>query len=219
MRPALKNENIPQLEGWSIVLFLFLLGFFSNLLLFLSAESFFPSLPIDLLVLVMKILVYLAIFAFCMIRFGGIGPVELVPDRRDALILLIALVIEFWVFGLLVGSEGLRNDRHEVIRGFPASQYWLAVSIVVGWGPLLEEVVFRRYFLEIQRQHYSTTMALLITASVGTLFHVNLEFALFRLVWHFFQQVLYSVVYVKSRLGVSVLVHAFVNALVLFLSR
>jgi len=219
MRAVLKSEEIPQLDAWGMLLFLFLLEFFVALLFSLSAESLFPSFSIALLALVVKVFAYLTIFVFCLMRFGSINLLELVPDRRDALILLVALMIEFWVFGLLVGSEGLRNARHDAIRHLPDLEYWVGVSIVVGWGPFLEEALFRRYFLEIQRQHYSTVIAVLITASVGTLFHFNFEFAVLRLVWHFFQQAFYSIVYVKGRLGVSVLVHAFVNALVLFLSR
>jgi len=219
MRAVLKSEEIPQHDAWGMLLFLFLLGFVAQFLLLRSAESLFPSHSIELLALIVKIFVYLAIFVFCLIRFGNISVIELVPDRRDALILLVALMIEFWVFGLLVGSEGIRNDRHDAIRDLPALQYWLGVSIVVGWGPFFEEALFRRYFLEIQRQHYSTGVAILITASVGTLFHFNLELAVLRLVWHFSQEVFFSLVYVKSRLGVAVLVHAFVNALVVFLSR
>lgn len=219
MRPVLKREEIPQLDAWGMLLFLFLLGFGAQFFLLLTAESLFPSLSIDLLSLMVKVFAYLAIFVFCIIRFGNIHLVEFIPDRRDALILLIALMFEFWVFGLLVDSEGIRNERHDAIRHLPALQYWLGVSIVVGWGPFFEEVLFRRYFLEIQHQHYSTVVAILITAGVGTLFHFDLEFAALRLVWHFSQEVFFSLVYVKSRLGVSVMVHSFVNALVLFLSR
>ena len=219
MRPVLKSEEIPQLDAWGMLLFLFLLEFFAYLIFSLSAESLFPSLSIDLLALIVKVLAYLAIFVFCLIRFGRINLIELIPDRRDALILLVALMIEFWVFGLLVGSEGIRNDRHDAIRNLPALQYWLGVSIVVGWGPFFEEALFRRYFLEIQCQHHSTVVAVLITATVGMIFHFNFELAVLRLVWHFCQEVFSCVVYVNSRLGVAVVVHAFVNALVLFLSR
>lgn len=217
MRVVLKREGIPQLDAWGVVLFLFLLEFFSYVLVALSLESRYPSSLIGLFTLLAKVSVHVFMLVFCIIRFGRINLLELVPNRRDALILLIALVIEFWVFGVLVGSEGIQNDRHLTIRDLPAVEYWLAVSVVVGWGPLLEEALFRRYFLEIQRQHYSTITAILITASVATLFHFTGSF--FRLLWHFPQQLFLSFVYVKSRLGVSVLVHAFVNALVLFLSR
>ena len=217
MRPVLKSEEIPQLDAWSIVLFLIVIEFFSYLLLYLGGQSLFPSLPMDLLVLVVKVPIDILILLYCMVRFGRIDLAELIPDRRDSIVLILALLAEFWIFGLLIGPEGLRNVSHESIRNFSASQYWLAIFILVGWVPLLEEALFRRYFLEIQRQHYSTAIAVLITACVGTLFHFKLS--LIHLLWHFFQEVFSSVVYVKSRLGVSVMVHAFINALVLFLSR
>lgn len=217
MRPSLKSEYIPQWRGWDIIVFLVTLEIVSYFFLFLSRETVFPSLPINLLVLVVKVFVYLIILVFCMGRFGRIDLIELVPDRQDALVLIVALLIEFWVFSILVGPEGVGNDRHESIRDLPALQYWVAGSIVVGWIPFLEEALFRRYFLEIQRQHYSTRIAVLITASVAALLHF--KFSMARLLWHFLQEAFLSVVYVKSRLSVSVLVHAFINGLVLLLSR
>jgi len=217
MTPVLRREKISQWEGWSIVLFLYLIEFFSYLLLSLSEEKISPSLSIELLDLIAQILAYSIILGFCLNRFGGIDLFELVPNRRDAIVLIVALLIEFWVLGLLVGPEGLRTNLYESIRELPTSQYWLGVFIIVGLVPLVEETVFRRYFLAIQQQHYSTGIAVLITAGVATLFHFT--GSIFPLLWHFSQQVFLSIVYVKSRLGVSVLVHAFVNALVLFLSR
>ena len=219
MPPSLKHEKIPQLEGWSLILILFLLGFFSYLFLFLIGERFFPSLSREFLFLVGKVPIHLAILAFCVIRFGGLTLEDFAPNQRDAFILVGAFLIEFWVFGMLIGSEGIQNDRHDTIREFPAFKYWVSIFIIVAWTPLLEETFFRRYFLEIQRQHHSTTTAVLITAGVSTLFHLNLEISFLRFLWHFTQGAFFSVVYVNSRLVVSVLVHAFVNALVFFLSR
>lgn len=217
MRPVLKSEGVPQLEGWGILIFLAILEFSSFFLVFATEGKIFPSLSVDLLARIVQILAYFIILAFCIIRFGRVNLIELAPERRDVLVLLLALFAEFWVFGLLVGSEGVRNDYHESIQEFSPSHYWLAVSIFVLGSPFLEEAIFRRYFLEIQRQHYSVGVAILITAGASTLFHFDAS--LLRLSWVFFQQVFLSFVYVKSRLGVSVLVHAFVNGLILFLSR
>lgn len=200
-----------------ILISLALLVFSLSVLVYATEGKIFPALSVDLLARIVQVLVYLIILACCVVRFGGIDLVELAPDRRDSLVLLLALLVEFWVFGLLVGSEGLRNDYHKSIQGFSPLHYWVAVFIFVLGSPFVEEAIFRRYFLEIQRQHYSVGVAILITAGASTLFHF--DSSLLRLSWVFFQQGFLSVVYVKSRLGVSVLVHAFINALVLFLSR
>jgi len=217
LRAVFKSEEIPQIDGWGIVIFLLLLEFLSVFLLIFIEKNLFPSLSSALLSLVVQIFDYVLILVFCLTRFGSIDLVELVPDRRDALILIVALLIEFWVFGLLVGSEGIRNDSHKSLQELATSQYWVALFCLIGLVPLVEEGVFRRYFFEIQCQHYSTTMAILITAGVASLFHF--PGSLFNFLWHFLQQVFLSLVYVKSRLGVSVLVHVFINAMVFFLSR
>jgi len=217
MRPVFKSDEIPQSEGWGILCFLALIEFISYLILFANEGDIFPSLSIELLALLVKIPVYSTILVFCAIRFGRIDRLELVPNRRDALILLAALMIEFWVFGLLVGPERFKTPLHESIKDLSTGQYYIAILAIVVFIPLGEEIVFRRYFLEIQRQHYSTGISILLTATAGTLFHF--EWSWPPLLWHFYQEAFLSSVYVKSRLGASVLVHAFINALVLFLSR
>lgn len=216
MRPAVKNETIPLLEGWSIVFFLYLFEFFAYLFLTLSEGVISPTLSIEFLDLFVQVLVYLFVLLWCMVRFGSIDILELLPDRRDAALLLLAILIEFWVFGLFVGIEGLKSDFHKSSQELLPSLYWADVFIIILWVPLVEEMVFRRYFLEIQRQHYSTGIAILITACVATFFHFQGSFL--PLLWTFPQQMFLSLLYVRSRLGVAVLVHAFVNALVLFLS-
>jgi len=111
----------------------------------------------------------------------------------------------------------MATNTYDAIRDLPGYQYWLSVVYLVCIGPLFEETIFRRYFLELWRLHYPTTIAVLLTAGATILFHLGLP--LRSLVFIFFAQVLFSVVYVKSRLGVSVLIHAFMNSMVLALSR
>lgn len=217
MRPTFKRDRIPQIEGWGILIFYFLLEFLFYFFLPNNSKDGPFSLSLELLNLLVKTPVDVIIIAFCIFRYGGINLNELILNRRDALLLLVALLIEFWVFGLLVGPDRLKTHLHESIKDLSIGQYYVAVLTIVGLVPFGEEVVFRRYFLEIQRQHYSTEISVLLTATAATLFHF--EFSWPPLLWHFFQQALFSVVYVKSRLGVAVLVHAFVNAMVLFLSR
>ena len=217
MRPILKREEIPRWEAWGFLIFLFIFQVFLYRLVSLSQANLFPSLSFNLLALIAKILAYTIILVFCMVRFGRINLVELIPNRKDIVVLVLALLIEFWAFGIFVGPGGLNSTLHDSIRDFSVFHYWFAVFIIVGLVPLTEEAVFRRYFLEIQRQHYSTGIAVFLTALIATLFHF--EGAILPLLGHFLQQGILSVVYVKSRLGVSVLVHAFINGLVLFLSR
>jgi membrane protease YdiL (CAAX protease family) len=219
MRSVLKREEVSQLEGWGILLFLFLFEFASYLFVSFTREIIFPSLSMGFLVLATKILVYISTLTFCISRFGKINLLELVPDRKGLVILIVALVAEFWVFGLFVGPEGIHNDRYEAIKNLSTFQYYGAILTIVVFVPFLEESLFRRYFLEIQCQHYSTGVAVLITALAGTVFHLNLEFSWAPMVWHFCQELFFCVVYLNSRLGVAGMVHVFVNMLVLLLAK
>jgi len=219
MKPLFKIEKIPQWEAWGIIVFLFTLEIFFYSFLFFNEASLFHPFSINLLALIVRVLYGGLMLAYCVIRFGPINLAEFIPNGKDAIVLFVALFIELCIFGIgmMVSPEGIPNRRHDSIRELPAGQYWLGISIIVGWVPLLEEALFRRYFLEIQRQHYSTKTAILITASIGALFHLRGSIGAF--LGRFFQQTLFSIVYVKSRFGVSVLVHAFVNGLAMFLSR
>jgi len=154
MHSFLKREEVSQLEAWGILFFIFFLEFASHLLVSFTNVIIFPSLSMGFLVLATKTFVYTSVLAFCMSRFGKINLLEFVPDRKDLVILVFALLAEFWIFGLLVGPEGIRNDRYEAIKNLSSFQYYGAFLAIVVFVPFLEESLFRRYFLEIQSQHY-----------------------------------------------------------------
>ena len=220
MAQVLKNKEIPQLESWGLLVALFALEFIAYLIFYFSRKAFFPSLPIDFLDFGVKVFTYLSIFLFCMIRYGKITFEEFLPTRKDILLLSISVVIILWIFGLFIGPERIRNPRHEIFKSFVPLYYWLSLFIVVGLAPFFEEAIFRRYFLEIQHQHYSTSTSVLITAGVATLFHFDSSENLIAiLLWTFFIQTVFGLLYVKGRLVVSVLAHMFVNGLVMLLSK
>ena len=217
MRPVLKGEYIRQRDAWFCVGFLLSVPVFYALVLFPTIEKTFPTLSPKLLDYVLIILTEILVLGYCMARFGKIELTELLPRRWDYLVLALGAMILLWIFGLRVGREGLNSGTHDSIRVLPVAQYWWAVFTIVLIGPLLEEAFFRRYFFEILRHHYPVNVAMLITIGIATLFHLGISIS--GLIWAFFDQLVFTIVYVKSRLGVSVLVHAFVNALILFLSR
>lgn len=214
---VLGNKNIHQRDAWLGIGFLFFIPIFYALVIFQLVERIFPELSPHLLDYIFIIFSETLVLAYYIAQFGRIEMTELLPHHWDYIVLVFAIVIQFWIFGLRFGHEGLNSETHESIRDLPTTQYWWAVVIIMWFAPLLEETIFRRYFFEILRQHYPISIAALFTAGVATLFHW--ESSLSSWLWVFFDQLFFTVVYVKSRLGVAVLVHAFVNALVLFLSR
>ena len=196
-----------------------LLVAFEVLMTFILAggERLYPGFLSRFSVLYSTTLTDLLVLGYCARRFGIIQLDELLPRRGDWVVLGIAGFIIFFYFGLTVGREGMSTDMYDAIRDLPRYQYWLSVVSVIGIGSFLEEAIFRRYFLEILRHHYSKTIAILITAVISILFHLGLPIS--GLVFVFIVQILLGVVYISSRFGVSFMVHAFLNCFVLLLSR
>jgi len=217
MRPVLRSEHIRQSDAWFSVALLLAVPVFYALVLFSAVEKIFPSLSSHFLDYFIIVFTEILVLGYCMARFGRIEFSELLPRRGDYLVLILAVVIVFWIFGLRFGREGLSSGTYDSIRDLPVVQYWGVVFIIVLCGPFLEEAFFRRYFFEILRHHYPISVAGLITIGVATLFHTGISISGF--LWAFFYQLVFTIVYVKSRLGVSIIVHAFVNGLILFLSR
>lgn len=216
MKPTLKDKDVPQWEAW--FLFGILLAFVElGAWVLVGGERWFPGFISRFSGLYITTLTDMVVLVYCVWRFGCFDLVEFSPRRRDWLILALAGVTVFWYFGLTVGREGMTTNTYNAIRDLPGYLYWLSVANIVGIGPFLEEVIFRRYFLEILRQHYATALAVIVTAGVATCFHYGLP--LRSLAFIFCAQLLFGTVYVTSRLGISVGVHVLMNSLVLLLSK
>jgi len=182
-------------------------------------DRVFPTFPTALFNLENKAFAYVAITLYCMRRYEGLCLTELVPTRKDFLMVGIALFITLWIFGLLIGPERLVNQRHERLKHLSSLHYVLSLFVVVGLAPLFEKIIFRRYFLEIQREYFSTGTALLITTTAATLLHIDsLENLTITVLGYFVWQGLFGLLYLNGRLITSVLTHSFFNGLVMLLS-
>ena len=150
-------------------------------------------------------------------KYGPIKFEELFLTRKDFVILGIALILDFWAFGLTVGPEGFSMD--EDLREISSLQYWAVISKSILFGPFLEELLFRRYLGEIFASLYSPTRAVFLVTFISTLLHLHSDISWFSILWHIFAGLLFTVAYFNSRLGVSFVLHSFHNTMVHLLSR
>ena len=198
---------------------LFGIEFLTYLIFSFVKDGFFPTFPEALFNLENKVFAYVAITLYCIRRYGGFHLSELVPTRRDYIMVGIALFITLWIFGLLIGPERLANERHESLKHLSSLHYGLGLFVVVVLAPLFEEILFRRYFLEIQRERFSSCEALLITTAAATLFHIDsLENLTIIILGSILWQGLFGLLYLQGRLITSVLTHSFYNGFVMLLS-
>jgi membrane protease YdiL (CAAX protease family) len=150
-------------------------------------------------------------------QYGMFSFSEFLPRGKDYAILAIGLIIKFWTFGLLVGKEGMKADSD--IMALAGFQYGFAIANLIFIGPLLEEIFLRRYFYEMLATLYSREMAVGLTVCISALLHWHPDFTGFEFLWHSFSALLFTMAYVMSRLGVSVLLHSFHNVLYFALWR
>ncbi len=216
MNRPLENQTIEWWEPWVTLLFLLCL-FPLSVGLSLLLEQIFPGLSSPLS-LALSLIVWLVLPVIqCTMKYGPIKFEELLLTRKDFMILGIALILDFWAFGLTVGPEGFSMD--EDLRKISSFQYWAVVSKSILFGPFLEELLFRRYLGEIFASLYSPTRAVFLVTIIGTLLHMHSDISWFSILWHIFASLLFTVVYFNSRLGVSFVLHSFHNTMVHLLIR
>lgn len=217
LKKVLKEKTFQIRDAWSIIGLLLPLPVFYIFSLAPIVEGLFPSLGPTFLDQVLITSNGLLVLGYCMEKFGYIELAELLPRWEDLLILVVAIIMLLWKLTYLLGPHGINSPAHDSIRNLPTIQYCFAVIAMVALMPLIEEALFRRYFFEILSQHYTTSKAVLLTVGIATLFHIGRSVPGLLLVG--LNQLLFTIVYFKSRLGVAVLVHALANGLILFFSR
>ena len=220
MESHLNTPSVRLQDAW-ISLGIFLGIFFGSTFIsvFVKVESVFPGLSSDFRLDLFATIALLVAVAYCISHYGTIHAEEFILRKRDVVVLGIALLIVFWSFGLTVGRDGIPSDLPEELGTLTGFQYWGRIFKLTIIGPILEEILLRRFFLEILAIRYSVVIAVLTTISVDTVLHMHTDISLFVFLWHVFQATVFTLAYIKSRLGVAVLVHGFHNTLVLLLAR
>ncbi|MGD9852473.1 MAG: lysostaphin resistance A-like protein [Nitrospirales bacterium] len=150
-------------------------------------------------------------------QYGALSFSEFLPRGKDYVVLSIGLILKFWAFGLIVGTEGLKADP--ALMALTEFQYGLKLAALIFTGPLLEEIILRRYFYEMLDTLYSRETAVIITVSVSALLHWHPDLSWLQFFWHLSSALVFTIAYLMSRLGVSVLLHGFNNFLAVLLSR
>jgi membrane protease YdiL (CAAX protease family) len=182
-------------------------GFFLRPLL---AEIFpqFPWITLGLLLSVTN--APLAAFIYLILRIGFVPKFSI--ERETFLWSVGTGMALIWTVNsaqtLVLGQISVQMQG--ILNASP-SYYLLNLFLLILWGPFVEEIFFRGYFLEILYQKHSTLKALLFSSALFTFGHVWGGFN-GSLVFIFLASVVFSLVYIKGGLVASILVHIFANA-------
>jgi membrane protease YdiL (CAAX protease family) len=146
------------------------------------------------------------------LRYGVIKITDFRLRGPDLVVLLISFVILVIVVSIisLEGPYKPYSLYGQKISELQRSERFIALLSIFFALPFLEETLFRRYIFEIFRGGYNFPLALLITALLDTGVHASEE-SLTGLVSIFFWEVFFTMIYFKSRLGVSIIMHCLTN--------
>ena len=209
--PATSSQTQP---AWISAAILFCVPLLSTYLLLPTIEQYFPTVSFEFFSSATILATEILVLSYLMSRLGSIKLQEFLPMGREYFILIFGITSIFCFYSVIAGPEGINSRSYNAIRDLPTWQYWARISGMVLISPLLEESYFRRYFFEILRNRFPLKIAVLLTTTVGTIFHLGTG-----LFGTFCWQFLLTIIYVKSRLGVSFALHAFINAMIIIFAK
>jgi membrane protease YdiL (CAAX protease family) len=202
-----------QKDAWlSIIICYFIqiaVGFFLIPLL----HKIFPSLSRITLNFCLPVLSVLIPATYLGFRYGWIRLSDFLLRGSDYLVLLAAISILFVRFSLVPSQSphGASTLYGQTMSQLPPFEYFLALFALLIYGPLLEELLLRKYVFEIFRNNYSVFWAVIFTSFCGTILHIDFENDTYALIKIFVYSLFYTVVYLKSRLGGSFFIHGLAN--------
>ncbi len=191
--------------------------FVSFLLQALHSYVFYPILQIAFPQVSAYALWYISIIPidlipiiYLSVKIGPMGISDLLLKRSDFIVMFIAIMILVIFFSIISLTFRIESEIYREIGRLSGFEYLITLFIIFLIGPFLEETFFRKYIYEIFRSNYGTLRAISITAFIETLVHIGYWDIKF-LVMIFMFMVFLTVVYSKSRLGTSILVHSVIS--------
>ena len=157
---------------------------------------------------------------YMMLRMRYIPPLFV---KTQTLVAVIGSVILAWLVlfleALFLGKE--MPLAQEMLQAQPYLHLMLFLLIV--WGPLWEETLYRGYFFETLKQPCGDTLALLFSSFLFAGFHGIFIFIYegsvgYDLVFIFLTSIVFTLAYVQGGLTAAVVTHAFVNFYLAYLN-
>lgn len=220
MNSSNSNWNIHKRDVWLWLLISLLIYIVFSSVIPVFLKSFFPELSFVFFGYIGVILSLLFPIIHFSYSYDPISFSEFIPRTSDIPALLIAVIIVFISMSLAVISGGWKNERIVELRNAGALYVYLGLFISILLGPILEEILWRKYIFEILRHTFPTFVAVTITVTIETAFH----FGYFKLgikpfIFIFFNLLFFTIVYLKSNLRVSIAAHCLVNFFILTIGR
>lgn len=217
MSSIFEDESVRQRDAWVSIIGCFLILIISGFILIPLLRSIFPSLSKITLDQPFAILSLIVPVIYLTFRYGRFGMSDFALHGSDFAVLVIALIILFVMMSFLAfqGPYDTSMVYDKTISNLAWPEYSFTLISILFLGPFLEETLFRRYVFEIFRSKYHILAALALTSLIETFLHSG--HGISGLVGIFASSIFFTLVYMKSRLGVSFVIHSLTNIFIYFI--
>ena len=175
-----------------------------------------PSFPWITISFILSTFAYIIPLFYLSTRYGCLKRSDFTLRGQDLIILFAASLIVFLAAAVFVLKYGIRvsTDITQMVSRLSAFEYVVVYFIILLLGPFLEETFFRRYIFELLKSKYRLPLSILLTVGFETILHIGYSFE--QLIIIFIYSFLFTIVYLKSRLVASVIIHCLINILFSF---
>jgi len=175
-----------------------------------------PSFPWITISFILSTFAYIIPLSYLSIRYGCLTRSDFTLRGQDLIILFAASLIVFLAAAVFVLKYGIRvsPDITQMASRLSAFEYVVVYFIILLLGPFLEETFFRRYIFELLKSKYRLPLSTLLTVGFETILHIGYSFE--QLIIIFIYSLLFTIVYLKSRLVASIIIHCLINILFSF---
>jgi membrane protease YdiL (CAAX protease family) len=214
-----KTVPIFQRDAWLSIIACFLLQILSGLVFLSAVHMAFPSLSKLTLYYSFPILSLMLPIIYLSFRYGYVRVSDIVLRGSDFIVLFLALIVLFVIISFISFQGPYRPYTYGGLRisQLPSFEYYVVLFEIFLMGPFLEETLFRKYIFEIFRKKYNILLAILLTSFCETLVHLG-AWNLSGLVLTLFLFIFFILIYIKSKLGVSIIIHCLTNFSIYFIS-
>jgi membrane protease YdiL (CAAX protease family) len=139
-------------------------------------------------------------------------------DKNVIFVSLSGIVLAYFVILGDILFIGRYIQLAQDIISVKGKWYYLTLFLLIVWGPLLEETLYRGYIFEILRKNWGNVLATLFSSILFVIFHGIWGELNFSLVFIFLYSILFTCIYIQGGLVSSVLVHSFVNSFLFYVN-
>lgn len=139
--------------------------------------------------------------------------------KRELLTYIPAGIIMVWITVFLsVLILGKEIPLAKNILKTPRPYYYLNLFMLIAWGPLLEETLYRGYFFELLKRVWGNRWAFLFSSFLFVLFHGIWGGFGIGLFFVFFYSAIFTLLYIEGGLVASIMVHSFCNFYLMYMN-